>query len=184
MNKKCVRFLDTLGSMAALIALVIGITSLFADKYDLSFLPEGFLKELVDAGAAFEKAVDPVARLACEFKNMIYKTLSTETTTHQPVALYSLHFRRLSEIISGIEKTLLLDKVYNCKEVYAAFGTGAAITLFSSFFPGASTVASMSSRSAYYGVRTANAFYNLAARDDIPNPFQVLPWLLCDIMQV
>ena len=74
MNKKCVRFLDTLGSMAALIALVIGITSLFADKYDLSFLPEGFLKELVDAGAAFEKAVDPVARLACEFKNMIYKT--------------------------------------------------------------------------------------------------------------
>ena len=77
MNKKCVRFLDTLGSMAALIALVIGITSLFADKYDLSFLPEGFLKELVDAGAAFEKAVDPVARLACEFKNMIYLTLST-----------------------------------------------------------------------------------------------------------
>ena len=48
-----------------------------------------------------------------------------------------------------------------------AFGTGAAITLFSSFFPGASTVASMSSRSAYYGVRTANAFYNLAARDVI-----------------
>ena len=77
-----------------------------------------------------------------------------------------------------------MDKVYDCKEVYKAFGPGAAITLFSSFFPGASTVASMSSRSAYYGVRTANAFYNLAARDIITNPFQVLPWLLCDIMQV
>ena len=92
---------------------------------------------------------------------------------------YSLHFRALSGIIRGIEKTLLLDKIYDCSEVYKAFGTGAAITLFSSFFPGASTVASMSSRSAYYGVRTANAFYNLAARDVVLQLFKVLPWLKC-----
>lgn len=77
MNKKCVRFLDTTGSISALIALVIGITSLFADKYDLSFLPEGFLKDLVDAGAAFEKAVDPVARLVCVLKIMMNESLST-----------------------------------------------------------------------------------------------------------
>ena len=77
MNKKCVRFLDTTGSISALSALVIGITSLFADKYDLSFLPEGFLKDLVDAGAAFEKAVDPVARLVCVLKIMMNESLST-----------------------------------------------------------------------------------------------------------
>ena len=61
-NKKCVRFFDTLGSIAALIALVIGLTSLFVDKYDLNFLPEGFLKDLVDVGKEFQKALDPVAR--------------------------------------------------------------------------------------------------------------------------
>ena len=62
MNKKCVRFLDTMGSVSALIALVIGITSLFVDKYDLSFLPDGVLKDVVDAGNEFQKYWDPVAR--------------------------------------------------------------------------------------------------------------------------
>ena len=62
MNKKCVRFFDTVGSIAALIALVIGLTSLFVDKYDLNFLPEGFLEDLVDVGKEFQKALDPVAR--------------------------------------------------------------------------------------------------------------------------
>ena len=61
-NKKCVRFLDTMGSVSALIALVIGITSLFVDKYDLSFPPDGVLKEVVDAGNEFQKYWDPVAR--------------------------------------------------------------------------------------------------------------------------
>ena len=76
----------------------------------------------------------------------------------------SIHFRTLTGIIKGIEKTLLLDKVYGCEEVYHALGAGAAITLFTSFFPGAGTAGSLASRSAYYGVRTANAFYNLASR--------------------
>ena len=84
----------------------------------------------------------------------------------------------MSGIIKDIEKTLLLDKVYDCSEVYKVFGTGAAITLFSSFFPGAGTVTSMSSRSAYYGVRTANAFTNLATRDVIPLPSFAMTYIL------
>ena len=59
---RCVRFLDTTGSIAALIGLVIGITALFVDKYDLSFAPRGFLKDAVDAADDFVKAVDPLQR--------------------------------------------------------------------------------------------------------------------------
>ena len=57
-----------------------------------------------------------------------------------------------------------INKHYTCETVYSALGTGTALTVFASFFPGASTVASAGSRSAYYGVRTANALTNLAQR--------------------
>ena len=57
-----------------------------------------------------------------------------------------------------------IDKHYTCDNVYKALGTGTALTIFASFFPGAGTVASAGSRSAYYGVRTANAFTNLGQR--------------------
>ena len=130
------RFLDTTGSIAALIGLVIGITALFIDKYDLSFAPRGFLKDAVDAADDFVKAVDPLQRT-------------------------------LSSIIKGITEVWLKGKEYLCDEVYHALGAGAAITLFSSFFPGAGTVAGVTSRSAYYGVRAANAFTNLANRAEI-----------------
>ena len=73
-----------------------------------------------------------------------------------------MHFRTLSSIITGIGNAF---KLADCSEVYKVFGTGAAITLFSSFFPGAAGATSLSTKSAYYGVRTANAFYNLVARD-------------------
>ena len=53
----------------------------------------------------------------------------------------------------------------DCSEVSKVLVSGAAITLFTSFFPGAGGVTSLSTKSAYYGVRTANAFYNLVARD-------------------
>ena len=128
--------MDTTGSIAALIGLVIGITALFIDKYDLSFTPRGFLKDAVDAADDFVKFVDPVART-------------------------------LSGIIKGIEDVWLKGKEYLCDEVYTALGAGATIPLFSSFFPGASTVAGVTTRSAYYGVRTANAFTNLANRAEI-----------------
>ena len=57
-----------------------------------------------------------------------------------------------------------IDKHYTCETVYSVLGTGTALTIFASFFPGAGTVASAGSRSAYYGVRTANALTNLAQR--------------------
>ena len=79
-----------------------------------------------------------------------------------------LHFRTLSSIITGIGEAFSLA---DCSEVSKVFGTTAAITLFASFFPGAAGATSLSTKSAYYGVRTANAFYNLVARD----VFQVLP---------
>jgi hypothetical protein len=126
-NKKTVRFFDTLGSVSALTALILGLCSLFIDQYDITFEPEGIIEDAVIAGKDFYNAVKPV-------------TLT------------------LSSLISAI------DKQFGCDEVYAALTTGAAVTLFSSFFPGASSVASISARGAYYGVRAANAFTNLARR--------------------
>ena len=91
-----------------------------------------------------------------------------------------LHFRTLSSIITGIGEAFSLA---DCSEVSKVFGTTAAITLFASFFPGAAGATSLSTKSAYYGVRTANAFYNLVARD----VFQVLPGIskkLCEMVQM
>ena len=34
-NKKLIRFLDTLGSVSALTALILGLCSLFIDQYDV-----------------------------------------------------------------------------------------------------------------------------------------------------
>lgn len=126
-NKKVIRTFDTLGSVGALVALVLGITSLFVDQYDLHFEPEGAAKEL--------------ARVAKEFR---------DTT------------RTVTSVLDQLIKTL--DRQFDCKEVFTVLGTGATLTLFASFFPGAGGVASLGSRSAYYGVRTANAFTNLARR--------------------
>ncbi|TRY80092.1 hypothetical protein TCAL_17091 [Tigriopus californicus] len=126
-NKKLIRVFDTSGSLSALVALVLGITSLFIDQYDLNFEPEGAAKEL--------------ARVANEFR---------DTT------------RTVTSVLDQLIKTL--DRQFDCKEVFTVLGTGATLTLFASFFPGAGGVASLGSRSAYYGVRTANAFTNLARR--------------------
>ena len=49
MSKKLLRFLDTLGSLSALVGLVLGLTSLFLDQYDLVLEPDGFAKEVSDA---------------------------------------------------------------------------------------------------------------------------------------
>ena len=79
---------------------------------------------------------------ACdEFKNEV-KPLATE----------------LKKVINAI------DRNFTCEDVYATLGTGAAVSLFAGFFPGAGSVASVSARSAYYGVRTASALTNLAKR--------------------
>ena len=43
-------------------------------------------------------------------------------------------------------------------------GTATAVTLTSSLFPGLSGIASMGTKSAYYGVRAANSLTNLALR--------------------
>ncbi len=126
-NKKTVRFFDTVGSVAALTALILGLCSLFIDQYDLYIEPEGVIEEAIQAGKVFYSAVKPI-------------TLT------------------LTRMIDTI------DRKFDCPEVYTALGTGAAITLFTSFFPGASSVASIGTRSAYYGVRAANALTNLASR--------------------
>ncbi len=39
-----------------------------------------------------------------------------------------------------------LDQKFTCQEVYSALGTSAAVTLFAGFFPGAASVASVSSK--------------------------------------
>ena len=122
-NKKTIRFFDTLGSILALVALVLGICSLFIDQYDLVFTPEGFLKDAADTLKDFSKKVKPI----------------TDT---------------LTKLIEAI------DREFTCKEVYSAIGTGTALTLFASFFPGASSVTQVGTKSAYYGVRAANAFTN------------------------
>lgn len=57
-----------------------------------------------------------------------------------------------------------IDKHFTCERVYEMLGTGATVTLFASFFPGAGSVASVGSRSAYYGVRAGNALTNLAQK--------------------
>ena len=46
--------------------------------------------------------------------------------------------------------------------MFKALGTTAAVALFASFFPGASSVANVGTKSAYYGVRAANSLSNLA----------------------
>lgn len=57
-----------------------------------------------------------------------------------------------------------IDKHFTCERVYETLGTGATVTLIASFFPGASSVASVGARSAYYGVRAGNALTNLARK--------------------
>ena len=49
-----------------------------------------------------------------------------------------------------------LDREFTCEDVYSALGTGAALTLFAGFFPGAASVASVSTRS---GIKTFNEVY-------------------------
>jgi len=53
-NKKLVRIFDTLGSLFALVGLVIGLTSVFLDQYDLDFEPEGELKLFADVMHDFQ----------------------------------------------------------------------------------------------------------------------------------
>ena len=45
-SKKAIRFLDTLGTICALTGLILGISSLFIDRYDFTFEPEGAIKDV------------------------------------------------------------------------------------------------------------------------------------------
>ena len=126
-GRKTIRILDTLASMLTLIGLIIGMTSIFIDQYDIEIDPEGLAKEVVDKVETFRKAVHP---LQIEIKKQLAN----------------------------------IDKHYTCERIYQVLGTGATLTLFASFFPGASSLVSLGSRSAYYGVRMANALTNLAKR--------------------
>ena len=71
-------------------------------------------------------------------------------------------FKPLTTQLNKVIETL--DRDFTCEDVFHALGTGAAVGLFASFFPGASSVVSVGSRSAYYGVRAASALTNLAKR--------------------
>ncbi len=77
--------------------------------------------------------------------------------------------KNFKEMVSPVSTALTkivdqLDRKFTCEDVYSALGTGTAVTLFMSFFPGAGSVASVGSKSAYYGVRAANALTNLAKK--------------------
>ena len=50
--------MDTLASIFMLIGLVIGISSIFIDQYDIIFDPQGAVKEVIDAITSMEKARD------------------------------------------------------------------------------------------------------------------------------
>ena len=45
-SKGAIRFLDTLGTICALTGLILGISSLFIDRYEFTFEPEGQIKEV------------------------------------------------------------------------------------------------------------------------------------------
>ena len=57
-----------------------------------------------------------------------------------------------------------MDRKFSCDDVFKALGTTTAVALFASFFPGASSVANVGAKSAYYGVRAANTLTNLAQK--------------------
>jgi hypothetical protein len=57
-----------------------------------------------------------------------------------------------------------IDRKFTCDDVFKALGTTTAVALFASFFPGASSVANVGTKSAYYGVRAANTLSNLATK--------------------
>ncbi|XP_040574191.1 uncharacterized protein [Lepeophtheirus salmonis] len=76
--------------------------------------------------------------------------------------MFQVSFRPVKNILQEIIK--VLDKKFTCSDVYKTLGAGSAAALFASFFPGASSVVTMGSRSAYYGVRAANALTNLSKK--------------------
>ena len=57
-----------------------------------------------------------------------------------------------------------MDRRFSCEDVFKALGTTTAVALFASFFPGYGSVANVGAKSAYYGVRAANALTNLAQK--------------------
>ena len=63
-NKKTVRFFDTLGTVSALIAFVLGLCSLFIDQYDLVLEPDGFAADVVQVCDDFQYTVKPVTSRA------------------------------------------------------------------------------------------------------------------------
>ena len=50
--------MDTLASIFMLIGLVIGISSIFIDQYDIIFDPQGAVKEVIDSITNMKKARD------------------------------------------------------------------------------------------------------------------------------
>lgn len=126
-GRKRIRVLDTLASFLTLIGLVIGMTSIFIDQYDIEIEPDGIAKEVVDTVDNFRQAIGPL-----------------QTS--------------LDKIIKKI------DQQITCQRVYETLGTGATVTLLASFIPAASSMASVGTRTAYYGVRAGNAMTNLAKK--------------------
>ena len=126
-SKRVVRFLDTLGTLTALWALVIAVASIFMDHYEVAFVPQGFAEDVARVLKGFQDAVEP-----------------------------------LKYTLTNIIETL--DREFTCKDVYSAAGTGVAVSLFAGFFPGASSVSQLGSKSAYYGVRTAHSMTTIATQ--------------------
>ena len=74
--KKCIRLFDTLGSLCGLLGLVIGMTSLFCDQYDLEFEPTGELKSVMDH---FDTFLGDMRNIADDIMQII-KKLDIEIT--------------------------------------------------------------------------------------------------------
>ena len=58
----------------------------------------------------------------------------------------------------------MVPRDFTCEDVYSTIAAGTGATVFLSFIPGASGFATVGSKSAYYGVRAARAFTNVASR--------------------
>ena len=74
--KKCVRVLDTLGSLTALSGLLLGIFSLLCDQYDLEFELEGELKDVQDSLESYKNGLD---KFSSDLES-VYKQLNFSIT--------------------------------------------------------------------------------------------------------
>ena len=59
-SRKLIRTLDTAGSIFLLVGMVLGISSIFIDQYDVVFTPDGALLDIVDAVKDFQDNFESV----------------------------------------------------------------------------------------------------------------------------